>query len=1204
MRMLIRRYMPLMLLGCVVLIGAIGRGTALYSWDGDHTLHPDERFLVYTVLRLQVPDQLQAYGNNDCVVDGKVPLPSATRDLRGIDRAPNQWEPSSASGCNSLNPRNFGWSERFVYGTLPTTLVRVWSDVLFGRDATPLEIRNTGRTLTWLSEVLAIILVYWLARAVLSPQASVWAALLYALAPLPMQLSHFFTVDAILSPWVVGALGVALRLHHQRWRDWVLFAVCVALASAMRITMLSLTGLALVVLVQQLRPWSWRMSGIALSAALVGVMVLWIADPTWWQAGWFESRWLADITAAGRIVAGEVDTPPTFQWVDAVPWLYPWWQLSWWGIGPLVAIGALYGIWNTLRRPWRPVWLLVIWVVVFFVWQGGVFGMTMRYYLPIYAGLSVLAVSAIVVIPSRWRRGVLVVVIGASLVPALAWQQMYHETHPRIAASAWMYAQIPAGATIAVEHWDDALPLVVGDDTPGRYQFVELKVFDADRPSKFLAIDDDSHAMLRRIATADYIVLSSARGHAVIPKMPLRYPVTTQYYAMLFDGRLGYELVYQAARWPQIGPWWRDTRTAEEALSVYDHPQVFLFANRARLDVPTLTERLLADVRWSDVAQTTTRQYRDYPDLGLIDTTMWANARHPALSWHGAGGWSTWLLVVDGLMLMLVPWLGRWRDHGVTIGRALGMLLLIGMSGLTLPLATVAMIFGALVPVAVWGWWRRWRQIVMQVRQQWRLALGGELIWLVMVGLAAWWAGGASQPNDWWRQVAIINQQMHSTWSVVADPWLAGFGSLDGERMLRAAALLGIVSGSDGPLALTMVLVTATGVMAQVLWYVSYAQDASSRQLWWRALVIVMLLAAGNLVPLVRAWVGVADPLWSASHTTDISGWVPTTWLIALLRADSAWLWHGVWWALSALMLWRRAWWELVVLLLIAVTFNADMQWWIALVGGVIAGWYWRGQRRGWVVLVGVALLMRSVAWQLPQGSATMLLLHAWPLIGVLGWLVWQNHQRYPRDVLAAALWITWGCVSAWLQLPIWLLLVGWGICAALLGRRYDGAVWIGLVALLGVSMLPLSFMTIGYQLITMATWGYIGWLMLAHVRPSWWLAPALLWLVWSGSIVRPTLSMTEDALANRVRATADADTPLVIVDTDVNRAQRVAAVSGALLWVAPPSQLDSRWLDLGWRDVIRQRWQQTLEADVPLICASDARIDMVITADEIVRCR
>lgn len=1190
------RYIPLIVLCCAVLFGAIGRGTALYTWDDVHTLHPDERFLVYTVLRLQVPDAWQAYGDNQCSVDGTVPAPSATRDLRGVDLKPAQWEPSRSSGCNSLNPRNFGWSQRFVYGALPTTLVRIGADRVFGHDATPLEIRDTGRTLAWVSEVVAILLVYWLARSIVPARASAWAAMLYALAPLPMQLSHFFTVDAILSPWVIGALGLALRLERQRWRDWVLFAVCVAIASAMRITMLSLAILALI---SWMRQWSWRMSGMVLGAALVGCVTLWIADPTWWQDGWFEPRWFADIMLAGQIVSGDVDTPPTFQWVDAVPWLYPLWQMSWWGLGLCVSLGGLYGIWLTLGRRWRPISLLVIWVVLFFVWQGGVFGMTMRYYLPMYAGLCVLAVAALVAVPQRWRRWVLVGVIGASVVPALAWQQLYRDPHPRIAASVWMYAHIPDGATIAVEHWDDALPLIVGDNTPGRYRFVELKVFDADRPSKFVTIDDIP-GMIAQIADADYIVLSSARGHAVIPDMPLRYPVTSRYYEMLFDGRLGYKLVYQAARWPRIGPWWRDTRSAEEAFSVYDHPQVFIFANQDNLDAMTLADRLLADVRWSDVAHTTTKMYRTYPTMGLMDAPMWQALTSAQRAWHGQGGWVTWLLLVDGLMLLLVPWLGRWRDHGVTVGRAIGMVVLIGVSGLALHQSTIVMGLVACVPVAAWAWFQRKQQIVAQVRQAWQLVLGGELIWLVTVTVALWWAGGASTPHDWWRQVAIINQQLRVDWSTIADPWLAGFVALDASGVWRATAVLARLSGSDGATALTLMLATAVGVLSQLMWYVVSHASLSLRQYGWRLLIIVGLLSAGTLVPLVRAAIGVADPLWVASHTADVQGWIPTTVQVALIRADSQWLWQGIWWSVVSVFVWQRQWWWLAGLLCCAMGLGDALWWWSAVIACSIVLWYWWGQRWGWMALIALALLARDVAWQLPHGSATMALLHLWPLLGLLAWHVWLQPQRDRRDLRVAALWIVWGVLCAWGQLSIWMLLIGWWLCLVVVWRRQY---WWAMALIAGLSIvyvLPLSLMQGGYQVLTLVVWGLVGWQMCVCVRATWVLLPALVWLVWLGSLTRPVLSSDDRAVAMRL-ARVDANA-VVVVDADVQRAMRVAAIRGGLVLVAPPSQLDARWLAMGWRDEIRQRWQYTQESNVALLCAPHTRVDVVIQRDGLVQ--
>ena len=42
---------------------------------------------------------------------------------------------------------------------------------------------------------------------------------------------------------------------------------------------------------------------------------------------------------------------------------------------------------------------------------------------------------------------------------AYAFTRIYTRPHSRIAASRWIYAHIPRGATLTYEEWDDPLPL-------------------------------------------------------------------------------------------------------------------------------------------------------------------------------------------------------------------------------------------------------------------------------------------------------------------------------------------------------------------------------------------------------------------------------------------------------------------------------------------------------------------------------------------------------------------------------------------------------------------------------------------------------------------------------------------------------------------------------------------------------------------------
>ena len=70
-----------------------------------------------------------------------------------------------------------------------------------------------------------------------------------------------------------------------------------------------------------------------------------------------------------------------------------------------------------------------------------------------------------------------------------------------------------------------------------------------------LALMDSEEKLSQNLALlsqADYLVLSSNRNYGVIPRLPKRYPISSQYYPLLFDGNLGYEVVYAGTRMPSL----------------------------------------------------------------------------------------------------------------------------------------------------------------------------------------------------------------------------------------------------------------------------------------------------------------------------------------------------------------------------------------------------------------------------------------------------------------------------------------------------------------------------------------------------------------------------------------------------------------------------------------------------------------------------
>ena len=71
-----------------------------------------------------------------------------------------------------------------------------------------------------------------------------------------------------------------------------------------------------------------------------------------------------------------------------------------------------------------------------------------------------------------------------------------------------------------------------------------------------------------------------------------RYPMSSQYYRMLFAGDLGYRPVAEFTAYPRLGGLIIRDDNADESFSVYDHPHVLVFENTGRLKPELLRARL------------------------------------------------------------------------------------------------------------------------------------------------------------------------------------------------------------------------------------------------------------------------------------------------------------------------------------------------------------------------------------------------------------------------------------------------------------------------------------------------------------------------------------------------------------------------------------------------------------------------------------
>ncbi len=336
---------------------------------------------------------------------------------------------------------------------------------------------------------------------------------------------------------------------------------------------------------------------------------------------------LGSMLRESGMASGSLDLPYTRQFAGTWPFAYQAEQLARWALGAPLAVLALAGLgyaaYRLARRKTSPdERVLLAWALPYALLTGAMYAKFTRYLLPLTPALCVYAAWLLARLARRSRA--LAAALGAAAlvvagVCSLALVTMEYEAHPWTAASAWIYAHVPAGATLGLELWDQPLPvpLVVdgqGHDSSG-YRFVTLDPLAPDTPEK---ID----ALAAGIVQSDYLMIASQRLYGVIPRRAgqgdARYVASACYYRRLFAGELGFGLAHSETRFPHLGPLVLvdrafvpaglpqpaglaatpgialDLGRVDESYNVYDHPQVLIFANQDHWSAERVREAITA----------------------------------------------------------------------------------------------------------------------------------------------------------------------------------------------------------------------------------------------------------------------------------------------------------------------------------------------------------------------------------------------------------------------------------------------------------------------------------------------------------------------------------------------------------------------------------------------------------------------------------
>jgi 4-amino-4-deoxy-L-arabinose transferase-like glycosyltransferase len=664
----------------ILLIAGIFRFTGL-NWDRAQWIHPDEGHMRAVTGAIHWPETLDAYfdthastlnpRNNEQIYSyGTLPL-FATRAVA-------EWLDRGCGATTEILPR---WIAQGVLQHLnhPQPPVAGWR--CYPGTFTWTYNAYIGRHLAALADMGTLIVIGLVARQLYTRRLSLLAMALTAVTAFMIQQAHFYTVDSaatfftVLTAYFAIRAGLTSTTAAPPWASLALAGFSTGLAAACKVSAALAAGLvalgALAWVHRRLRAGvvsaaapsphvtSSRLSGRAITsaglrctaaslrvapavllAALLSLLAFRIAQPYAFEGpGFFgiqpSPEWLGRLSQISEEQSGSIDYPSGRQWTNRLPVLFPWLNIVVWGMGlPLGCAAwagwALMGI--ELARGDRRHLILWVWTTAFFAFYATRWVKAMRYFLPIYPFLILMAAYALSRLiatgqtaglrrqGAREQEGrpqdlpyriVRWVAIGAALAVMLgtvAWGtglfSIYTRPHTRIAASSWVYANIPDGSVVANEHWDWGLPLrIEGQDgfratgVGPTFTGFTMEHYNEDTPEK------RAH-LITWLDQADYLFLASNRLYGSIPRLPERYPMTTEYYRALFSGELGFELAAQFTSYIKLGPftfpdqeipfaimtpgWSAQSATfplalmsAEESFSVYDHPDCLIFRKTA-----------------------------------------------------------------------------------------------------------------------------------------------------------------------------------------------------------------------------------------------------------------------------------------------------------------------------------------------------------------------------------------------------------------------------------------------------------------------------------------------------------------------------------------------------------------------------------------------------------------------------------------------
>ena len=517
-------------------------------------------------------------------------------DRKAGDRAFYHFHPDETTLVQAaLNPIDPFAPELTSYGTLPVYLLRgalEFNRIVLGRDfktrESPDDVRYvyiTARILAALVSCLTLYLVWVMGMRWFGELTGLLAVFIVSVAPVAIQLAHFYTIDGQFTLLVLAAVHAILNALEKDDRRWFIWAgVLTGLSGAVRLIGLSIGPMLLaghLIRRRHLKAALDRRLWLAGLAAVLSLLALQPFLVTDWELI-IQGRSVFDLGGAVEVAQGERLMAWSLLDVHTVPYLHHWthlWPLGvGWPLTLLFVLGISRGLWNRTQVQV----LILLWSGMYFLLIGWLHTKPIRYLLPLLPLLALLAADfcAWLVRSPRFGQirklsvGLCAAVFLYGALYGVAFAGIYTREDSRIQAARWIDERVPANSSIEVERGAFSMRGMIDSAKFHIGTFQALLLFEF---RGFATCKGELYWLRNQLASLDYLAITDVNRYQQFTAVPGLIPGGAAFYEALVKGELGFDLVRRFKQYPSIGGLEFRDDGSEPSFTGFDHPAVMVF---------------------------------------------------------------------------------------------------------------------------------------------------------------------------------------------------------------------------------------------------------------------------------------------------------------------------------------------------------------------------------------------------------------------------------------------------------------------------------------------------------------------------------------------------------------------------------------------------------------------------------------------------